>query len=235
MSIFHRFLLAIWNWRVTLVLTSLLGLIFWFTLILNDPLKFPIRYVKVGGDTPHLTQFSVKSVVEPYAKKGFFSINLIALRRKLIAIPWVGAVDIRRKWPSTLSVQIKEAIPMARWNLSGLVTAKGDLFYPRLDSIPKSLPELRGNEENKQIMVENYAEMKRYFSKQAFSIKVLTLSPQFSWRISLNNGVDVILGAENVLVRSKRFVSVYEQLKRKGRPIKYIDMRYRHGVAVKWG
>ena len=53
--------------------------------------------------------------------------------------------------------------------------------------------------------------------------------------LTLSNGIEVVLGRDQVTERFDRFVTVYqERLVSRANEVKRVDARYSNGVAVKW-
>jgi len=67
---------------------------------------------------------------------------LIEIKQKVESLPWVRYADIRREWPNTLVVKVKEHIPVMRWKDKEWVTSTGkvidlpdDIRIPRVISL----------------------------------------------------------------------------------------------------
>ena len=63
----------------------------------------------------------------------------------------------------------------------------------------------------------------------------MTMSENLNWRLTLDNGVLLILSQHNLLPRIKQFVEVYDKrLKQLDKKISRVDLRYQSGFAVQW-
>jgi cell division protein FtsQ len=75
------------------------------------------------------------------------------------------------------------------------------------------------------------------FILEPLGLKVLKISLDSGnfWEIWLDSGLKIQLGQDRVLTRLQRFVKVYPKLfKSDKKTAKSVDLRYPHGLAVKW-
>jgi len=107
-----------WTIRWPLVL-ALLPLVFAAVgtyLALNSSL-FAVRDVRVEG-AQHLDHASLAQI------SGLSGANMLALSesgaiRRLLAIPDIRAVDVKREWPNTVVLTVEERVPVALWHSAG--------------------------------------------------------------------------------------------------------------------
>ena len=63
----------------------------------------------------------------------------------------------------------------------------------------------------------------------------LSLEERGAWTLTLTNGIEVVLGRDQVEERFERFIAVYEnRLAARVDEVSRIDARYSNGVAVQW-
>ncbi|MDP1635554.1 MAG: cell division protein FtsQ/DivIB, partial [Gallionellaceae bacterium] len=61
----------------------------------------------------------------------------------------------------------------------------------------------------------------------------LSLSPRYAWQVTLDDGMVIELGRDEMQQRLARFVAVYPySLAAMARPVRHVDLRYRNGFAV---
>ena len=76
---------------------------------------FPIKTVSVYG-LNRLNQQEVKAVLFPLVEKGFFTVNVESIRNRLLQMPWVSDLYVRRVWPDHVIVTLTEKKPVSLWN-----------------------------------------------------------------------------------------------------------------------
>ena len=52
------------------------------------------------------------------------------LRNRVLDMPWVADVSIRRVWPDKLNMVVTEEVPLARWGEDALINIGGGVFRP---------------------------------------------------------------------------------------------------------
>jgi len=73
------------------------------------------------------------------------------------------------------------------------------------------------------------------FAKLNLKIKLLKLVDQQYWYLKLNNGLSVYLSRSQPYIQLERLIDVYSDvIASKVSMIDYVDLRYAHGMAVKF-
>lgn len=195
---------------------------------------FPIRTVRVYG-VNRIDHEDVKSRLAPLVNNGFFAVNVEYIRDRLTQLPWVQTLSVRRVWPDQIELSVVEKKPIAHWNAESLLSEAGELFSPGTSSIPSRLPQFLGPSGQQLFVYRNFKDFNRILSPLHAKISTLELTPYFTWKITLNNGMTMQIGHKDILTRLSHFVKVYPKIvgSREGE-IEYIDLRYPNGVAVRW-
>jgi len=159
--------------------------------------------------------------------------NQVGLERHLGA--WVESAAVKREWPDRLTVNIREKKPLAYWSDGRLVSRTGELFSPPNPQVAGALPLLSGPDER----VRDVITMARTLSDQlvghGLGFSGLNLEQRGAWTLRLGNGIDVVLGRDQVEQRFERFMTVYQaRLASRADEVSRVDARYTNGVAVQW-
>ncbi len=218
-----------------LLLFVLLGLVYWAWTVSQNPQLFPIKNVRVQASYQHLSKAMLREKMLPFVQKSFFNLHLSDLRTSLLQNPWVSKVMIKRVWPSRVDVKITEMKPVAKWNGATLITANGTIFAPPISTQPHNLPNLWGPPDQQQVVWENFDQMAAIIQPLKLHIVSIDYSARHAWSVQLSNGIEVLLGRQDILLRLKRMALVYEKaLSSRAMNIKRIDLRYTNGLAVAW-
>lgn len=216
------------------IVLTIFGL-YWLWQEINNPQKMPVQVVEVVSAYRHVTEPELKNILLPYVNMSFFGVNVVALRERLIKLPWISDASIQLIWPDKVRIQLSEQQVIARWGDKDVFNTKGQLFTPEPSSIPKDLPQLLGPEGSEKKILQAFENMGRMLQGIDVRIAQITLSERFSWSLRLNNGVTVLLGREDPLKRLERFVTIYPQVFANNNvKALRIDMRYPSGMAVLW-
>lgn len=227
------------NWRLLIVVVlSMLLLLsaLWGASKLESTSVLPVKSVSVKGNFKYVTQQQIQNLVVPYLNQGFLGLQTNKIQQRLGSLPWVKKAVVERVWPDKLAIKILEKQPLAIWE-GGVLTVNGHVFYPGEALTPKSLPKFLAPDDMKQSLIQAYNQYTQLLAPLKLTITSLTLQmPENIWRVGLSNGAQVILGANDMLNRMKRFVTIYPKVftgNKKGEA-RTIDMRYVNGFAVKW-
>jgi cell division protein FtsQ len=147
--------------------------------------------------------------------------------------PWIAAASARRVWPDTLLIEITEQRPVAIYNDTQYLGLSGDLFEPP-KPVNEPLPRLYGALSETMQVYSHYGVFSDRLSD--FS-KVISVSRghDMGWQITLENGINVQLGRNDILGRLSRARDVLDRLDgEKLAKLQEIDARYDNGIALAW-
>lgn len=206
-----------------------------FYWLLDNGKLFPVTAVKIKGSYSDVSQQQLEQIITPFVQGSFFSVKTDELQTQLKLIPWVATVNIRRIFPSTIVVTVAENKAVYIWNEQGLLTETGVLFSPDKASYPKGLPTLNGPADQQAQVFSMATQFNQLLQALSLSIQSVVLSDRLSWRIVLNNNINIVLGKDNLVDKVKRLVKVYPTvIGDKANKAISIDMRYSNGLAVRW-
>lgn len=229
----------VWAWtRLALQLAflgSLLGGSAWGVWLLSDPRTLPIQRVSIEGEFRHLTLPMLQAAAGPHARGGFFTVDVAAVRQAVLEVPWVAEVSVRRLWPETLRVSVREQVPVARWGEDGLMNAAGVVFHPPVETIPADLPRLDGPSGQTLPVWARYQDLKGRLRALGLMLQGLRLDQRRAWTLDLEGGVTILLGRADVEARLLRLMHIYPHaLAADLERIAVVDARYTNGLAVRW-
>lgn len=196
--------------------------------------EWPVDVVQIDGTLVHTDRGRLKAVVARHAEAGFAGMDLRALRGDLEALPWVRAAALRRIWPDTLHVDVREHRPVAVWNGQALIGRDGTVFRPR--RLPDAeLVRLRGPADHGADMLARLRRFERRLAPLGLGIAALEQDARRAWRMELANGIVLRLGRERIESRMARFRAVWPAvLAGRAERIKAVDLRYTNGFAIAW-
>lgn len=195
----------------------------------------PIRRVQIKGDFQALDQRAIEDAVTIYDTDSFFSVDLSALVDQLEAKPWISRARARRQWPDTIALEIVEEKPIAYWGDQWMVNAKGRIFEHQGLYQDKALPRLWSATSVPAEAMSYYQVFERQLQSVGLRLRGISQNLQGDWRLTLDNGLAVILGRSDPATSVRYFVSIYQQVVIPAQnPALVVDMRYRHGAAIRW-
>lgn len=196
---------------------------------------FPITTVQVVDPYGRVDQTALQAAVDHDIQHGFFQINLSTVKNDVLTLPWVKDVEVARKWPNKIQITINERVPLAHWNQHSLVDTDGYIFTPKTSSLPNTLPNFQGSADNAQEMLINYTKFNQILASKNLQVETIKVTDRHSWLITLDNGIQIELGREEILQRLDRFVQIYDTIfASTHKKAQYVDMRYPNAMAVRW-
>jgi cell division protein FtsQ len=201
----------------------------------NNFLERPIKAVIIDGDFEYISRQSVKLLIDEHMKNSFIKEDLLSVRNKLMANPWIDSVSLRREWPDVLHVVIKEQRAIARWGDKGFLNYRGDLVLAKSDAVLNELPLLRSDDNQTQLLMRQYQFISELLSEHQLTILVLKKSTVGIWQAELNNGWKLFLGRADINKKIQHLLFALDQKAIVlGSDIDSIDLRYENGLSVQW-
>jgi len=209
--------------------------LWWLFDTLSDPRFMPVSAVRVDGEFRHQTRAQLHAEISGYASGGFFSVDADAVRRAALRLPWVATASVRRVWPDTLQVAVTEHKPLARWGSNALLNEHGLVFAPAVESFPPGLPLLVGPPGLETVVLERMAKINNTLQPLRQQVQRLTLDERRAWSVTLSNGVELLLGREEIDARVQRYADAYPSaLALRVAQLAAVDLRYTNGFAARW-
>jgi cell division protein FtsQ len=221
-----------WFWQFSIGI-FIISVLIWSWVKFTGPHYFPIRSVKIEGDYAKVDRNVLQQTILTYAQQGFWKIDATGLEDRLSQLPWIYSAKARRLWPDALVVTVTEQQPIANYGDGLLLNSNGDLFKVVQNTIPAGLPNFMGPQGQQKLMLMNFQQMTEIVAPLGIKITDLKLDPRQSWQLELSNGITLLLGRVDPLVRLQRFVAVYDQvIAAKAGNVNTVDLRYANGMAV---
>jgi cell division protein FtsQ len=205
-------------------------------LYLADGQRFPMNTIKITATYRHISRQQLESILsETLSKSSFFTLPVRQLSAKLKALPWTKSVYIERIWPDVLKINLVENTPVAVWN-DVMLTEDGKLFNPGNSQDENfQLPHLRGPRDQQQEVLQVYQKMSKMLLMHGFSTALLEKRDNQAWELTLDNGILIHLGKQDIDAKIIRFCKAYPAVFSKNLSrLVSVDLRYPRGMAVKW-
>ncbi len=198
---------------------------------------FLLKNIKIKGAS-QLSESEILTRIYPFLKSSIFETDMGKVKETITSHPFVRDVRVKRTYPFSILIDIKERVPSALW-----VGPTGDISVLDEEGVPyrnlmkgntKGLFVINGGQRNdaKSIFREVSGwDRDGVMEKDAISEVVYREGNMTLF--SLDDGVEIILGKEDQGERLKRAVAVLDDAKKRGLLIKRIDARFEQGAIVK--
>lgn len=197
-----------------------------------------VKKIVFSGNA-HLTDEELKAAGDIRGGENLFLLSGSRIFSRMAESPWIRSVTIRKELPDTLHVLVKEAEPFALLDMKGrlfIVDDKGKMLEELKDSQVPFLPVITGNPfQEKEGFSEAIALARAIKESGALSrknhIEIIARRPQ---DLSANiDGTVVKVGAGEYREKLERLAELEEEIKRRGIPVDYVDLRFANRVVVK--
>lgn len=211
---------------VVLILAMLVGGAFAWR-FLNQPLQV----VRIEGALTPAEREEIQELLAGLASVPLMSIDLTAVRAEIAALSWPRSVTLRRVWPYNLAVHVEKEMLVARWGDLGYVTTGAQIVQSPGDDTEVPLFECTFATPAKAMEV--YRMLQELAGRAGFDVRRLAENELGEWSLTLDDGLEVVLGAEQLPERMHRFMLASRRISPE-RAVDYVDARYRNGIAVRW-
>lgn len=195
--------------------------------------SLPVKRITVTGALEHTRKEAVQGMLQSSLSGGFLNADLQLMRRQLEGLPWVYQATVRRRWPSSLEIQVVEQLPIARWGANGFLNHEGVVFRSDKQGNWDSLPLLTGPEGSAPTLMARYLRLAEILAPLDLSVKELRVDERGQIDAHLASGVRLVIGSDDFFERMQRFALIYRrELAPRVDEIESVDLRYTSGVAV---
>jgi cell division protein FtsQ len=202
---------------------------------LREPGAFPLRQIHTEGEWRNLVEADVHAVAEAYKGQNFFVANLDELNTALATNPWIETVAVRRWWPDTVEIRLRERTAFGYWGEREMVDVNGVRFQPTIVRQAGPWPRLVGPDGHEKALIEAYRQARALLDPLGLKLIRLVQDERRAWWLTFENGLDVRLGREQFAQRLQRLAQIYPRLLAPQIDrIAVVDLRYLNGFAVRW-
>jgi cell division protein FtsQ len=233
-----------------LILLGMIAACWYLIHWLYKPENFPLTKVELMTELQNQESTELQQVAARALKGGFFSLNTEQFRVELLKnLPWIKSVSVRKLWPETIQIAIKEHKPVGRWlSISStkkskahlqMLSNEGLVFQPELTKEQmlkfSNFVLLTGPDSQAGVILDLCSKMNKRLTQIKVYMKRCGMNERRSWMISLTNNMDIKLGKNETLKKLEQLIQVLSgHLKQYVDSIHYVDLRYTNGFSIKW-
>lgn len=211
-----------------------------FTRAYGDPrdtvaraLGFSLQKVTISG-IAHLQERQILGIAGITPRSSLPFLGVAEIRERLLAVPFVKSAEVRKLYPSELSITIVERTPYALWQLDGevsVVAADGTPIDRLNDANLIGLPLVVGELAN--VQAPAYVALLQAAGPLRTKIRAGMLVSGRRWTLKMENGLDVRLPEENPAAAVARLVRLDRETGLLDKDVLAIDLRMPDRVVVR--
>jgi len=197
-----------------------------------------IKHVVFTGNK-HLTDDELRELSGIGFHGSLLTISNRKVSQRLLKSPWVLSVNIKKEFPETLSLEIKEAEPFALLDMNGhffLIDENGKLLEEMKDSSIPFLPVITGDPFHEEKGFSDALKLAKLMNDRRFSFErdyiEIIISKPHELKVTID-GTVVIMGSGMYKEKLERLLELEEHIKNTGILVDYIDLRFADKAIVK--
>ncbi len=199
---------------------------------------FPVKHFVFKGNR-HLTDEELRELTGIRVHESLITISNRQVSQSLLKSPWILSVSVRKEFPDTLSLFIKEAEPFALLDTNGhlfLVDENGKLLEEMKDDSIPFLPVITGDPFNEHkgfadaLKLVKLMNERRFLSERDY-IEIIVSKPH-ELTVTID-GTVVIMGSGMYKEKLERLLELEDKIKNSGILVDYIDLRFANKAIVK--
>jgi len=197
-----------------------------------------IKHVEFTGNK-HLTDDELRTLAGVGVHENLATVSNGEVSRRLLKSPWILSVNIKKEFPDTLSLTIKEAEPFALLDINGrlfLIDENGKLLEEMKDSPIPFLPVITGDPFREKQGFSHALKLAKLMRDRGFSLErdfiEIMISKPHELAVMID-GTVVILGAGMYKEKLERLLELENHIGNRGILVDYIDLRFADKAIVK--
>ena len=196
---------------------------------------FPLKRVVIREPLHYGDLHEVSEIIRNHQQRDLMHMDIAVLAEEMQQLDWIAKASVYKRWPDTVEMDLVERVPVVRWGEKAFLDADGAAFtIPDNDKL-RHLFTVHGPDGYEKQVLGYYQLIAPWLSKQQIAIQELYLDQRLVWHARLENGLDVILGRDQLNERLKKLIVVNDKvIEPYARYIDGIDLRYHDGFSVRW-
>lgn len=208
--------------------------------IYSPPIRsvLPVKHVVFIGNR-HLTDDELRAFAEVRVNQSLVAISNKTVSQRLLKSPWIRSVSVRKELPDTLLLVIEEAVPFALLDMNShlfLIDNKGKLLEELKGGSIPFLPVITGDPFRESEGFSEAIKLAKLMNSKGFpserdQIEIFT-GKSHELTVTID-GTVVKMGSGKYEEKLERLVALEDELKNRGIPVDYIDLRFENRAIVK--
>jgi cell division protein FtsQ len=199
--------------------------------------EFHVREVLVSGNY-HLDQKDVIEAAGITKGDSLFDVPLNNIEERLKKNAWIKTMALRKQYPGTVVIRIDEAVPKALLSVNKklyLLAEDGKILERIRGEVTPFLPVIKDiRPTNQKGISEAIRLVDSLLKKNILADRESIEIGLESYGLTMNiDGEFIKVGYGNYSEKLQRWVELEPEIRKKGVPIKYVDLRFKDSVIVK--
>ncbi|MBB4305457.1 cell division protein FtsQ [Rhodobium orientis] len=199
----------------------------------SETTGFSIKEVRISGQK-EIEEREILSALAIPEKNSLFTYDIASAYSRVSDIPWVKQISIRKLYPATLQVTVKEREPFALWQrgqVLSVIDRDGRVIADTIRPRYAGLPMIVGHGGQKR--AAEYVTLLDRFPTLKPRVNAGVLVAERRWNLVLDNGIEVRLPEKGVNAALKELVALDNEHGLLSRDITAVDLRLDDRIIVR--
>jgi cell division septal protein FtsQ len=197
---------------------------------------FYVRDVQISGNN-HINKRDIEDILN-IRREPLLNLHMKEIEEKLKRNAWIKKASLRWQLPGTLIIKIEEAVPKALLSFGEetfLVNDDGNIMEELQNTVTPFLPVIRGIDPRyKQNMSEAMKMIAVLAEKNIIADRQFLEIGMDTYGLNVNiDGEFIKVGYGQYSEKFEKWMELEPELKKRGIPIQYMDLRFKESVIVK--
>ena len=196
---------------------------------------FPLKRVIIQEPLRYGDMREVSEIIRNHHQRDLLHMDVTLLADEMQRLDWIAKASVYKRWPDAVEVKLEERVPVVRWGGRAFLDASGEPFsIPDNDKL-RELATIHGPDGYEKQVLQYWHDIAPWLGARQLQLQQLSLDQRLVWHAELENGLDVILGRDQLNDRLKKLAVVNDKvIKPYHRYTEAIDLRYHDGFSVRW-
>lgn len=196
-----------------------------------------VNKIAIYGELEHVKLDQVRTLVRDSSRDGMLALDLLHLRDLLHGLPWVYRVRVRKVWPETVEVWLREQSAAVRWGDAGYLNLSGEFF--RADGVLLEhlmIPLISSQHDDTEAVYRQFIQLSTLLDDSGQKIRKMVVDKRGSTYLYLENGVEINLGRRAMEQRLARWsIQSPVIMSQLNGEVGVVDLRYEQGMVINPG
>lgn len=193
---------------------------------------FAIEDVRVSGNS-QTSEIDILQMLGLDGTTSLVALDIEAARRQLSELPWVAYAEVRKVYPRTIEVMLKEREAFGIWQHGSelsLIEKGGAVIAPLRDNKFASLPLFVGRDAEKAAV--GFEDSLATWPELKLRVRAFVRIASRRWDLHLDNGVVIKLPEDNVGEALKRLAKLEKDQQILERDVAAVDLRLQDRTTI---
>jgi cell division septal protein FtsQ len=191
---------------------------------------FTVNKIVIEGSVNHITPVQLSYIAHNKLHGTFFTLDIQELKSEFEELPWVSEVSVKRHFPHTVVVKLKEYQAIARIGDDNLLAENGVVFDGADDSL--DLPIFYVQAKSSDDALKRYLQIESVLKKHGDKLAKLWLTTPRVTKFTTAKNLNVTICSENITSKLILLDTYWDKLHTLSPSLNSVNFCYKSALAI---